>query len=142
MILVACVDDRMGMMFNRRRQSMDGNVRQDMLCCLPEGEKLHVTPYTARQFSQEQQKYLEVCEDPVHYPWKQEYFFAEDTEVSMVAQNAERIVLYRWGRAYPSDRIFSIDLSEYDCISQTLFMGNSHPEMQKELYERKGRKTT
>lgn len=136
MILIACVDDGMGMMFNRRRQSMDVRVRQDMLCDLPEGEKLYVTPYTARQFPEEQQERLEICEDPINYPWTQERFFAEDTEVSEIVQKPERIVLYCWGRSYPSDRHFSIDLSGYACISKSFFEGNTHPEMQKELYER------
>ena len=31
MIVIACVDDRMGMLFNRRRQSQDAALRQRLL---------------------------------------------------------------------------------------------------------------
>ena len=54
MILIVCVDDGMGMMFNKRRQSKDALVRTDMLAMVTLNKKLFVTPYTAKQFLQEE----------------------------------------------------------------------------------------
>ena len=65
MRLIVCVDDGMGMMFNKRRQSKDARVREDMLAMLPEGKKLFVTPYTARQFLPEEQERLGVLTEEV-----------------------------------------------------------------------------
>ena len=56
MKLVVCVDDRMGVMFNKRRQSKDEKVREDILSMLEEGKKLFVSPYTAKQFLEEEQE--------------------------------------------------------------------------------------
>ena len=49
MILVICVDDKGGMAFNGRRQSMDRLLRADLLQTVGE-RSLWVSPYTAKQF--------------------------------------------------------------------------------------------
>lgn len=158
MRLIVCVDDGMGMMFNKRRQSKDARVREDMLAMLPEGKKLFVTPYTARQFLPEEQERLGVLTEEVStgiifkqgelpemgerldkatLPEAGAFFFAEDTDVTGLEQAAEQVVLYRWNRAYPSDVKFTFDLSGYEMISCEDFVGNSHPEMKKEVYRRR-----
>ena len=50
MILIACVDGRNGMAFNRRRQSRDRAVRADLLAEIGE-RPLWVNAATARQFA-------------------------------------------------------------------------------------------
>ena len=137
MILVVCVDDGMGMMFNKRRQSKDAKVREDMLAMVPPAQKLFVTPYTAKQFLPEEQERLAVCETSgtgVVSGGVGEFFFAEDTDVTGLENVTEQVVLYRWMRAYPSDVKFSFDLSGYELVSLEDFVGNSHPEMKKEVY--------
>ena len=54
MILMACVDGRNGMAFNRRRQSRDRAVRADLLAEAGEA-RLWVSGGTARQFPGEEQ---------------------------------------------------------------------------------------
>lgn len=139
MILVVCVDDGMGMMFNKRRQSKDALVRTDMLAMLPPEKKLFVTPYTAKQFLPEEQEKLCVLGADVSARdvlSAEEVFFAEDTDVTGFETATEQVVLYRWNRAYPSDMKFTFDLSGYELISSEDFVGNSHPEMKKEIYVR------
>ena len=70
MTLILCVDDRGGLMFNRRRQSQDRLVRQDMLR-LCGGRPLAVSPYTARQF--EGEDHVKVTETP----GEEDIFFLE-----------------------------------------------------------------
>lgn len=146
MILVVCVDDGMGMMFNKRRQSKDAYVRKDMLAMVPEDKKLFVTPYTAKQFLPEEQERLGVlAEDALVgtaleqdvLPEAGDFFFAEDTEINGLEEETEQVVLYRWMRAYPSDVKFTFDLSGYEMVSCEDFVGNSHPEMKKEIYRKR-----
>ena len=49
MHLIVCVDDRMGMGFAGRRQSMDRVLREDLLA-LTRGAALWMAPYSAGQF--------------------------------------------------------------------------------------------
>lgn len=139
MRLIACVDDGMGMMFNKRRQSKDARVREDMLALVPCNKTLFVTPYTAKQFLPEEQERLTVLPDGLQgeLPGAEEYFFAEDTVAAGLEGVTEQVVLYRWSRAYPSDVKFTFDLSGYELISTEDFVGNSHPEMKKEIYRKR-----
>ena len=152
MILIVCVDDGMGMMFNKRRQSKDACVRNDMLAMLPEEKALFVTPYTAKQFLPEEQERLMVCDgvsagemltgyenagDEKTLPGTGDFFFAEDTDVTGLEEVTEQVILYRWNRAYPSDVKFTFDLSGYEMVSCEDFVGNSHPEMKKEIYKKR-----
>ena len=50
MIVIACVDDRMGMLFNRRRQSQDAALRQRLLERAA-GRPIWMSEYSARQFA-------------------------------------------------------------------------------------------
>ena len=136
MKLIVCVDDRMGMMFNKRRQSKDAKVREDILSMLEEGKKLFVSPYTAKQFLPEEQEKLYVSETFLLEVTKEDICFIEDSDSSKLVDKIESIVLYRWNRQYPSDQYFTLDLSKYELVSSLDFVGNSHPEMCKEEYKR------
>ena len=52
MILIVCVDDHNGMMFNHRRQSQDRILRGDILE-LAEGKILWMDAYSKKQFVEE-----------------------------------------------------------------------------------------
>ena len=71
------VDDKMGIAFNKRRQSKDALVRKDMLELLPPGEKLHVNEYTAGQFLPEEKDRLQVDADFPEMVGEEEYCFVE-----------------------------------------------------------------
>ncbi len=137
MKLVVCVDDKMGVMFNKRRQSKDAKVREDILFMLEEGKKLFVSPYTAKQFLPEEQEKLHISETFLFDATEEDICFVEDSDVSQMGDNIESIILYRWNRHYPSDKYFTLDLSKYDLVSSIDFVGNSHPEMLKEEYRKK-----
>lgn len=137
MILVVCVDDSMGMMFNKRRQSKDAVVRQNMLALLPEGGKLYVSPYTAKQFLPEEQERLFVSERFLSEAGAEEFCFAEDADLSLIESQVDGLVLYRWNRIYPSDVKFEMNLGDFELVSTEEFVGNSHPEMVREIYKRK-----
>ena len=137
MILIVCVDDGMGMMFNKRRQSKDAIVRKNMLALLPEGKKLFVSPYTAKQFLPEEQEFLFVSESFWSEAGADDFCFVEDADLSVMESQVEGLVLYRWNRIYPSDVKFTLDLEKFELVSTEEFVGNSHPEMVREIYKRK-----
>ena len=135
MILMICIDDAGGMMFNRRRQSQDRVLRARMLEIAAE-TKLWVTPYTKKQFEAD----APVCVS--NSPWLDaalgEYYFAEDGEIAI--ERAEQVYLYRWNRAYPGDRYFAYDLAALGFVlaSSEDFAGYSHESITQEHYIRKG----
>ena len=55
MIAIVCIDDQAGLMFNHRRQSKDRILLEKVLL-ITKGNRLFVSPYTAKQFSAEEQK--------------------------------------------------------------------------------------
>lgn len=134
MKVIVCVDDRMGMLFNKRRQSKDALVRKDMLELLPPGEKLHVNEYTAGQFLAEEKERLQVDADFPEQVGEEEYCFVETAKLSPLKNQIQEVVLYRWNRSYPGDLFFDLDLTEYRLDSVKEFVGNSHPEMVREIY--------
>ena len=62
MILIVCVDDHNGMMFNHRRQSQDRILRGDILE-LAEGKILWMDAYSKKQFVEEGMTQIRVEED-------------------------------------------------------------------------------
>ena len=102
MILMACVDGRNGMAFNCRRQSRDRAVRADLLAEVGEA-CLWVSGATPRQFLAEEQSRLCVDESFLEKAGPGEPCFVEDRSVAPFAGRVERVVLYRWDRAYPAD---------------------------------------
>ena len=76
MILIACVDDRGGMRFNRRRQSQDRLLRQDLLEEAG-GRPVWLSPYSLKQFPDPPEN-LRCAEEFFHRAGEGELCFFED----------------------------------------------------------------
>ena len=133
MILMACVDGRNGMAFNCRRQSRDRAVRADLLAEVGEA-CLWVSGATARQFPAEEQSRLCVDESFLEKAGPGEPCFVEDRSVAPFAGRVERVVLYRWGRAYPADLYWDLSLEGWTLARREEFPGSSHEIITKEVY--------
>ncbi len=130
MILMCCVDDQMGLQFNRRRQSKDAAVRQRMLELA--GGALRVSPFTARQFEASAGVY--VGDDYLSAAKDGQSCFCEDLEYLEHAEKIEKIILFRWNRLYPSDLKFQFPGSWR--LEQTRdFPGTSHETITMEVYD-------
>ena len=129
-----CVDDRMGMLFNHRRQSRDRTVCADILAQTGDAG-LCVTPYTAKLFEPFPEAQVAACEDPAAAAAPDGFCFLEDP-AAIPDHSLDRIVLYRWNRHYPSDARFPIDLSEpaWQLTETSEFPGSSHEKITKEVY--------
>lgn len=108
MILIACVDDNLGMLFNNRRQSMDRVLRSRLLerC---KGCNLWMNAYSRGQFD-ETAEGITVDEDFMAKAGSDDYCFAENISVKPYEKEVQKIILYRWNRVYPADLYFDIDL--------------------------------
>ena len=128
MILIACVDDNMGMAFNHRRQSQDRILRRRLLERVGVS-KLWMSPYSARQFDALPENVL-VTERFLSEAGAGEYCFAELN----CPDDAEGVVLYRWNRSYPTDMHFTLNLTGFRLTERTDFAGFSHPKITEEIY--------
>ena len=132
MNLIVCLDDKNGMMFNKRRQSQDRLLRERVLALVP--SKLYMSAYSAKQFGEN--KKIRTCEGFPCDLEENDFYFAEDAEISL--ENVKQIIIYRWNRHYPADKRFTFDLLAlgFTKISAEDFIGNSHPKITEEIYKR------
>ncbi len=137
MIIIACVDDDMGMMFNHRRQSQDRVFRERVLEAT-NGKKLWMNHYSAKQFSENNTPQVNVDDNFMSEAGDGEYCFVENCDITPYLRWVEKIILYRWNRRYPSDQTFPINLSKggWKLVHTEEFSGSSHERITEEIYMR------
>lgn len=135
MIIIAAVDDRNGMMFNKRRQSQDRVLRERILS-LAQGSRLWMNQYTKKQFEGLDVPQISVDEDFLSAAGTGEFCFVENTPVSQYAGKIEQVILFRWNRSYPGDFYFDLDLHSdgWRMASSEEFPGSSHEKITMEVY--------
>ena len=92
MILITCVDDKMGMLFNKRRQSMDSILRERVLKMCA-GKKLWMNEYSRKQFDAVAEG-ISVDEDFMTKAGEDDYCFAEN--ISPKAYEGHRLTRTLW----------------------------------------------
>ena len=132
MILITCVDDKMGMLFNKRRQSMDSVLRERVLeMCA--GKKLWMNEYSRKQFDAAAEG-ISVDEDFMAKAGEDDYCFVENISPKAYERQLKQIVLYKWNRVYPADLYFDIDLTDWRLAQSSDFAGSSHDKITEEIY--------
>ncbi len=133
MRLIFCLDDKGGMTFFGKRQSQDKSLR-DWIVNYAQGSKLWMSPYSAKQFDES----LNISVDDRYMSKAEEndVCFIEDGDYS--ADNADEIVLCKWNRHYPSDKVFDIDLKSlgFKKVGSEDIKGSSHDKIAIERYRR------
>lgn len=134
MILIACVDDNLGMAFNRRRQSQDRELRRRLLERTGDSP-IWMRPYSARQFDGAEDR-VRADEDFLTKAGPGAFCFVELDSPAPWADRIEQVMLYRWNRSYPSDLRFDLNLEGWRFESRTEFPGFSHEQITEEIYTR------
>ena len=134
MIVIVCLDERGGMIFNNRRQSRDKAVI-DRIVEIVQDSKLWLSSYSKSLFDQVA-ILLEVDDNFLQKAGYGEFCFAENADIAQYTPKIEKIYLFRWNRHYPADYYFPLDLAEFKLIARSEFMGNSHEKITLEVYER------
>lgn len=137
MIVIAFVDDSGGMMFNHRRQSQD-KIALQKIVDLTAGSTLWVSEYTASLFAELDAPHLQA---DIHFLDKAmpgEFCMVEEANVQPFSCFIEKIILFHWNRAYPSDKKFPLDIhsGKWRCVSQENFAGSSHEKITMEVFEK------
>lgn len=133
MHLIVCLDDWNGMSFAGRRQSMDRLLRARILETVGEG-KIWMNGYSARQFEKLSENII-VDECFLKKACPDDYCFAENEDVVGYLDKIRTVIIYRWGRVYPSDMTFPVQiLSARRKVSAIDFSGYSHDKITEEVY--------
>lgn len=128
MTIYVCLDDRNGMLFNRRRQSRDAAVLEDIRTSIPDA--LTIDPFSEKLIQSAGIPYVladgDLPEDA--------HFFLEARPAAQAVACASTLVIYRWNRHYPADVRFDGDLSPFTLRETCEFPGKSHEIITKEVY--------
>ena len=130
------VDDKMGLAFNKRRQSRDKLLIAD-LCNKTDG-KIYVSGYSLPLFEEYADR-IEVVENPLQDCPDGGCCFVEMTHLAPYEKDISRLIVYHWNRLYPSDKKLDIDVSNcgFKMTAKYEFAGNSHDKITKGIYEKR-----
>jgi len=134
-ILIACVDDNYGLLFNGRRVSKDETVIKKLLETIGDN-KLWVSQYTSSLFQKEDNKSILIDNAFLEKAGESDYCFIEDDIPEDIKSKVEKLILFKWNREYPSDTKFEMDLSSYKIDQACEFVGKSHKKITMEVYSR------
>lgn len=114
MTLILALDNANGISFNNRRQSRDAVLTQRLV-----DMQVNIEEYSKSLF-------------PDNYSGDSDFYFIENKIPDL--SGAEKLIVYRWNREYPSDK--KVDLSAWKKISEMDFVGKSHDRITEETYEK------
>lgn len=137
MILCVAVDDKMGMTFNRRRQSKDALLRKKLLE-ISKGHRLYMNNYSAKQFENVSDYNIVVDDEMLDKACDEDFCFVENLPLKGYEQLINKMFIFRWNRMYPADMFFDISLDDNNWIldSAIEFEGNSHKNITMEEWIR------
>ena len=135
MTIYVCLDDRNGMQFNRRRQSRDAALLEDLRVSVP--EVLTIDPFSEKMILDAGIPYALAPDDLAQLP-PGSHFFVENRKAEVLLPLARRLVIYRWNRHYPADLRWGTDPKDagFTLVEQCEFPGSSHETITKEVYTR------
>lgn len=135
MRIIVCLDDKNGMLFNRRRQSKDSALREHILQ-MTAGSRLWMNGYSAAQFA-EKTDAVEVDESFLEKAGEEDFCFLENADISAYASQVTGVIIYRWNREYPRDTTFPLEWfsAKWKLVSRGDFPGNSHEKIGWEVYD-------
>lgn len=136
MKLILCVDDRGGMLFNRRRQSRDRVLISDLAEYVGDGV-LYMNSYSEELFSDVSLNII-LCDSPMASADVGDFAFVERESPREYAPSAEEIILYKWNKNYPSDLKMGFLPEElgFSLSEMREFEGSSHEKITREIYRK------
>lgn len=134
MNMIVCLDDNLGMAFNRRRQSRDRYLVTDLADYLS-GKPLYLTPSAYKLFV-ESGADCRVTESPMQDVSEDGYCLVETEDPAPCADRLTELVIYRWNRLYPADLKFTVDLGRFQLTETKEFVGYAHEKITREVWKR------
>ncbi|MGN0115132.1 MAG: ribonuclease Z [Acutalibacteraceae bacterium] len=134
MIVMVCIDDNGGMMFNNRRQSRDKVLTQKVIN-IASSHKLYIDSYSAPLFEGFTADII-VDDDFLNNANDDDFCFVENRNLKPYEQSISKLIVFKWNRRYPSDFDLDISLDGFTLISSEDFVGNSHEKITMEVYDK------
>ena len=134
MIVIVCVDNEGGMMFNNRRQSRDREVIKDIMNNL-EG-KLWIRSYSEELFVDYLDRVI-IDNNLLDNIEGKQYCFIEDITLEGYVDRIDSVIMYNWNKRYPKDMWFEVDMSNFEHTASIDIEGYSHEKITKDTYIRK-----
>lgn len=135
MIVFVCVDSKNGLMFNKRRQSQDVQLRQYILEVCKDNP-IFMNQYSFKQFATEETENI-VVEDEFLNHAGEEYCFVEGSPLESYLSKITTLFLCKWNRDYPSDVTLDIDVtSNFQMVSSVDIVGKSHEKITIEEWQK------
>ena len=135
MIIIACVDNDMGMSFNNRRLSTDKVVTKRIIDLIS-NKKIWINNFSKDLFEDYNLDNLIIDDEFVNKMGKYDYCFIENISPDKIENKADKIIIYNWNRKYPADLYFNINLDNWILEKETDFIGNSHDKITQKIYIR------
>lgn len=147
MNIIICLDKSNGISFNNRRQSRDREVVYDILrnC---KNSKIWMNSYSKEMFDEslnnikvdvQKQDLKKIMEDNINVDElfldkaeEEDYCFVESGAINDYKDRIDKIILYRWDKAYPQDEVF--DINGYSVNNIEEIKGYSHDMIIREIY--------
>ncbi len=123
MKVIVCVDDNLGILFNKRRVSKDSKIIEDIISNY---EDIYINEYSKELFID---NYIvsDKLEEGIN--------FVENNSLLGMEDKITEVIIYYFNRKYPSDLKLELDLNKYNEVSKTEFVGSSHDKITKVVYE-------
>lgn len=138
MNIIVCLEDKNGMMFNKRRLSQDVAIREDIYKNM-DGKSLIMNDYSYKMFSKDEPKIDIIVREDLPVCDSENLQFIEDKQLGNFESEIDKMIVYYWNRRYPSDLKFDIDFSngKWEVVSEEEFEGNSHDKITKKIILKK-----
>lgn len=136
MILIVCIDENNGMLFNNRRQSRD-KILLSRILEIAKDEKLWITKFSRDMFDIIENKNIIIDDKCIDNAAENDYCFIENVDISTIIEKVNKIILYNWNKNYPADKYFNISLENWVISSEDEFTGSSHERITEKIYIRR-----
>ena len=134
MTVIVCIDNAGGMLFNKRRQSKDKLLLEDIKR-LSGSKEILISPFSEKLISTSGIPYR-VLECPLREGGGSDILFVENFHLKEYIDIIDTLIIYKWNRDYPSDFYLDIDTKKdgFRIKSRREFKGNSHEKITREDY--------
>lgn len=139
MNIIVCIDDDGGMLFNKRRQSRDRILIEDLMSMVQESsDQLWIAPFSEKLFIgvKEVRPFITVDENFLAKARETDFCFVENVPLQQYEDNIDSLIVYRWNRKYPADTYLDIDLRKWQMEETKEFAGSSHEKITREVYKK------
>lgn len=133
MKVIVCIDDNGGMLFNKRRQSRDRKVLEDIAGM---NQQIRIHSFSEKLFAESERAVSYLVDDEfLSNAGVGEYCFVEHLSLAPYLDKIEEVIVYHWNRKYPTDFRLDLPYKTWKKQSKEEFAGYSHEKITKERYK-------